>query len=280
MVEVGVVQELEVVKLVDFGVYLDGDAFGEILLPKRYITTDLQPGDSVQVFVYFDSEERIIATTEKPLAQVGECAFLEVKQVNDIGAFVDIGISKQILVPFREQQTPMKEGETYCVRLYVDSKTGRITASSKIDSFLSTYFPPYKEGDEVDILVHSETDLGYKVIIEDDFLGLLYKNEVFTDIQPGDTCTAFIQKIREDGKIDLRLQKSGFSKTEETLFNMLKKLEEHKGFLPYTDKSSPEEISKVFGMSKKTFKMTIGMLFKQRKIIIEPQGIRSTKSIK
>ena len=274
MIEIGITQQLDVVKIVDFGVYLDGGPYGEILLPKRYISTELKEGDSVEVFIYFDSEDRIIATTEKPYVAVGECAFLKVVQVSEHGAFLDWGLSKDLFVPFREQTIRMQEGKSYCVRVYVDDKTQRIAASAKIDSYFADYFPPYKEGQEVDILIHSQTDLGFKAIVEDAFWGLIYQNEIFESIAPGDVRTAFIKKVREDGKIDLILQKTGFAKTVDTQSFVLQKLIDNNGFLPFNDKSSPEQIQQEFSMSKKNFKMAIGMLFKQRKIAILKDGIR------
>jgi len=274
MIEIGITQQLDVVKIVDFGVYLDGGPYGEILLPKRYISTELKEGDSVEVFIYFDSEDRIIATTEKPYVAVGECAFLKVVQVSEHGAFLDWGLSKDLFVPFREQTIRMQEGKSYCVRVYVDDKTQRIAASAKIDSYFADYFPPYKEWQEVDILIHSQTDLGYKAIVEDAFWGLIYQNEIFESIAPGDVRTAFIKKVREDGKIDLILQKTGFAKTVDTQSFVLQKLIDNNGFLPFNDKSSPEQIQQEFSMSKKNFKMAIGMLFKQRKIAILKDGIR------
>lgn len=274
MIEIGITQQLTVVKIVDFGAYLDGGPYGEILLPKRYIVTELAEGDEIEVFIYFDSEDRIIATTEKPYVMVGECAFLNVVQVNRHGAFLDWGLSKDLFVPFREQMVKMQEGKSYCVRVYVDEKTQRIAASTKIESYFPDYFPPYKVDQEVDILVHSKTDLGFKVIVEDSFWGLIYQNEIFEPIAPGDAKTAFIKKVREDGKIDLTLQKIGFSKMTDVQSFVLQKLIDNDGFLPYNDKSTPEQIQQEFAMSKKNFKMTIGMLYKQRKIAILKNGIR------
>ncbi|HPY82486.1 MAG: S1-like domain-containing RNA-binding protein [Bacteroidales bacterium] len=274
MIEIGITQQLTVVKIVDFGAYLDGGPYGEILLPKRYIVTELAEGDEIEVFIYFDSEDRIIATTEKPYVMVGECAFLNVVQVNRHGAFLDWGLSKDLFVPFREQMVKMQEGKSYCVRVYVDEKTQRIAASTKIESYFPDYFPPYKVDQEVDILVHSKTDLGFKVIVEDSFWGLIYQNEIFEPIAPGDAKTAFIKKVREDGKIDLTLQKIGFSKMTDMQSFVLQKLIGNDGFLPYNDKSTPEQIQQEFAMSKKNFKMTIGMLYKQRKIAILKNGIR------
>ncbi|NLK81402.1 MAG: GntR family transcriptional regulator [Bacteroidales bacterium] len=274
MIEIGITQQLTVVKIVDFGAYLDGGPYGEILLPKRYIVTELAEGDEIEVFIYFDSEDRIIATTEKPYVMVGECAFLNVVQVNRHGAFLDWGLSKDLFVPFREQMVKMQEGKSYCVRVYVDEKTQRIAASTKIESYFPDYFPPYKVDQEVDILVHSKTDLGFKVIVEDSFWGLIYQNEIFEPIAPGDATTAFIKKVREDGKIDLTLQKIGFSKMTDMQSFVLQKLIGNDGFLPYNDKSTPEQIQQEFAMSKKNFKMTIGMLYKQRKIAILKNGIR------
>ncbi|MFO7868214.1 MAG: S1-like domain-containing RNA-binding protein [Bacteroidales bacterium] len=275
MLEIGKVQSLEVTKNVDFGVYLDGAQYGEILLPKRYISTELSPGDSVSVFIYFDSEDRIIATTEIPFAQVDECAYLEVKQCTDFGAFLDWGLSKDLFVPFKEQTVKMKEGHSYCIKVLRDSVSDRIIASAKIDKYFLPVVPPYKAGEKVDVFVYDRTDLGYKVVVEHNFSGLLFENEIFESIKTGDTKQAYIKQVREDGKIDVVLNKPGFSESKDLNTNIIEKLQQSsEGFLFFSDKTPPEKIYAAFGVSKKKFKAAIGMLYKQRKIIIEKEGIR------
>jgi predicted RNA-binding protein (virulence factor B family) len=275
MIEIGKVQTLEVTKNVDFGVYLDGAEYGEILLPKRYIASELAVGDEISVFIYFDSEDRIIATTEIPLAQVDECAFLQVKEVNSIGAFLDWGLSKDLFVPFREQTIKMKEGRSYCVKVLRDTVSERIIASAKIDKYFLPVVPPYNPGDKVEVFVYNHTDLGYKVVVEHNFSGLLFENEVFESISPGDVKEAYVKQVREDGKIDVSLYKPGFSEPNDLNADILEKLEQSpEGFIPFSDSSAPELIYSEFGVSKKKFKMAIGMLYKQRKIVITKEGIK------
>ena len=274
MAVIGKINMLRVVKQVDFGLYLDGGEHGEILLPKRYVPADCNPGDEVEVFVYLDSEDRIIATTETPLAIVGEFAALRVVSVSSVGAFLDIGLMKDILVPFREQRHDMQVGETHVVYVYLDDKTNRLVASAKLDRFLSNTPPTFREGEEVDILVCHPTDLGYKAIVNDSYFGVLYKSEVFQPLEIGEQTKAFINKVREDGKIDLILHKPGYEKTDDISKQILDKLKMGGGFIGVTDKTDPEIIYKMFGVSKKTFKKAIGALFRSRKIAIEKEGIR------
>ncbi|MFW5851549.1 MAG: S1 RNA-binding domain-containing protein [Bacteroidota bacterium] len=275
MIEIGKVQTLPVTKNVDFGVYLDGAEYGEILLPKRYIASELAVGDEISVFIYFDSDDRIIATTEVPLSQVDECAFLEVKEVNSIGAFLDWGLSKDLFVPFREQTVKMKEGRSYCVKVLRDTVSERIIASAKIDKYFLPVVPPYKPGDKVEVFVYNQTDLGYKVVVEHNFSGLLFENEVFESISPGDVKEAYVKQVREDGKIDVSLYKPGFSEPNDLSADILDKLNQSaEGFIPFSDSSAPELIYSEFGVSKKKFKMAIGMLYKQRKIVITNEGIK------
>lgn len=274
MAEIGLINKLEVVKTVDFGVYLDGGPQGEILLPKRYVPEECQPGDEVDVFIYLDSEDRLVATTETPKAMVGEFAMLRVVSTTPIGAFMDWGLQKDLLVPFREQQFPMEEGRNYLVFVYLDHETQRIVGSSKLDKFIDNLPVDYEPGEEVDLIIASKTDLGYKAIIDNSHWGLIFKNEVFQPLKQGDKLKGYIKNIRPDEKIDLILQQPGYEKIDSIAQGVLDKLKEAGNFLPANDKTSPDEISKMFGISKKNFKKAIGSLYKQRLIIIEDEGIR------
>jgi predicted RNA-binding protein (virulence factor B family) len=274
MAEIGKMNLLKAVRKVDFGFYLDGGDLGEILLPMRYAPEKLRIGSEVSVFVYTDSEDRIIATTEQPYAMVGEFACLEVAAVNDTGAFLDWGLPKDLLVPFREQKQIMEEGKSYVVYIYLDAKTNRIAASAKISHFLGLEPAEYVPGDEVDLLITGETDLGYKAIINMRHEGILYRNEVFIRLRRGDRLPGYIQKIRNDGKIDLRLSRDGYAKVDDMARHILYKLDKEGGFLPLSDKSPAEDIYAIFGISKKTFKMAIGALYKERLIDITNSGIR------
>jgi len=227
----------------------------------------------VDVFIYFDSEDRIIATTEQPLALVGEFAYLKAVAVNSIGAFLDWGLTKDLLVPFREQKQPMEEGKSYVVFIYIDAETNRIAASAKLAQFLNHEPANYMPGDEVDLFIAGESELGYKAVINNRHEGILYKNEVFKTLKKGQRIKGYIRKVREDGKIDLRLLKEGYDKVNELTQSILDILRNHDGFLDVTDKSPAEEIYRIFGMSKKTFKKALGALYKERLILISPGRI-------
>jgi len=274
MVKIGDYNTLRVVKEVDFGIYLDGGEDGEILMPEKYVPEGTKPDDEIEAFIYSDSEDRLIATTEQPLAKVNEFACLKVKAVNKFGAFLDWGILKDLLVPFREQKSDMIEGQYYIVYIYLDEKTNRLAASAKINKFLSPETPPYEVYDEVNILIQSKTDIGYKAIIENEYAGLLYENEVFKDIKKGDRLKAFVKKIRDDEKIDLALQKSGYEQIDNISKSILQILKENNGFVAANDKSSPEMIKSLFNISKKSFKKAIGSLYKQRLIDFKDDGIK------
>ena len=209
MTEIGKINHLEVVKELDFGIYLDGGDLGEILMPKRYVPEGTMPGDFLEAFIYLDSEDRLLATTEKPLALVEEFALLQVVSVTQVGAFLNWGLPKDLFVPFREQRQPMEEGKKYLVYVYLDTNSKRIAASSKIEHYLDNIPVDYDENEEVDLIIVNETDLGYNAIIDNSHLGILYKNEVFQPLQAGDKVQGYIKKIRTDGKIDLRLDKIG-----------------------------------------------------------------------
>lgn len=273
MIKVGKLNTLRVVKVLDFGVYLDGHEFGEILLPRRYVPEDCEVDSEVEVFIYYDSEDRIIATTAKPLAQVDEFAYLKVAAVNSIGAFLDWGLMKDLLVPFREQQQTMEIGKYYIVFLYVDSDSKRIVASAKLDKFLDNIPPEYEEGEEVDILIANQTDIGYKAIVNHAHWGILYKNEVFQTLMKGLRLRAFIKKVREDDKIDLSLHKPGYERIDPIAAKLLDKIKLNNGVLRLTDKSHPELIYERLGISKKAFKMAVGALYKAKLITLNSDGI-------
>lgn len=276
MVEIGKLNKLRVVKRVDFGIYLDGEDFGEILLPRRYVPENCEIDDIIEVFVYFDSEDRIIATTEKPYAMVGQFALLKVISVNSVGAFIDWGLPKDLLVPFREQKQKMEEGKSYVVFIYLD-KSKRIVASSKLDKFLDTMPINFQEGQEVELLVCCQTDLGYKAIINGCHGGILYKNEVFQILEKGQQIKGFIKKVRDDKKIDLCLHKPGYEKVGDLSERIIDTLKKRDGFISVGDKSSPKIIYDMFGVSKKTYKKAIGVLYKKRLITFEDNGIKLQK---
>lgn len=273
-VNLGKFNQLEVVKEVDFGVYLDGGDDGEILLPTRYVPDDCQPGDMLNVFIYLDNEERLIATTLTPLVQVGEFAYLEVAWVNQFGAFLNWGLMKDLFVPFREQKMKMQVGRGYIIYAYVDEESYRIVASAKVERYLSKDMPEYKEGELVDILIWQKTDLGFKAIVDNKYSGLLYQNEIFQSIEIGMRMKAYVKQVRDDAKIDLELQRGGARKVDDFAEVLLQYLEEHEGRTSIYDKSEADEIYETFGVSKKTFKKAVGELYKKRLIVLEEQGIR------
>ena len=277
MVELGKYNQLTIVKELDFGIYLDGGEKGEILMPIRYVPQNIEIGGTIDAFVYFDSEDRIIATTDKPYAIVGEYALLKCKEVNRVGAFMDWGLMKDLLVPFSEQTVTMEVGNDYFVHIYIDTETERIVGSCKLDKYLDNVPPQYEEGDEVNLLVCNQTDIGYNAIINNLHWGMIYKNEVFSNLKRGDRRIGYIKKVREDEKIDLSLEKPGFKKIDDTAELVLSRLTNSNGYLALNDKTDPETIYKVLGISKKSFKMTIGVLYKQRLITLEKDGIRIVK---
>lgn len=274
MIALGKFSELEVLRQVEQGMYLDAGPLGDILLPNRYIPEGLEVGEDVRVFLYCDSMDRPIATTETPLAQADEFAFLQVKEVNDFGAFLDWGLSKDLIVPFREQNSPMVAGESYVVRVYVDATTDRMVATSRLGRYLKKENETLKEGQEVNIIVVSEAENGYRVIVEDEYWGRIYANEIFQPIKSGDALKAYVKKIREDKLIDISLQKNDFEELSAAAQSILDKIKEAGGLLPLTDKSSPELIYSELQMSKKAFKRTVGILYKKRRVVLEEEGIR------
>ena len=275
-VVLGKYNQLEVVKQVDFGVYLNGGDDGEILLPSRYVPEGCKPGDMLNVFIYLDNEERLIATTLQPKVQVGEFACLEVAWVNEYGAFLDWGLMKDLFVPFREQKQKMQKGHRYVVHAHVDEDSYRIMASAKVERYLSKEMPSYQPGEEVEVMVWQRTDLGYKVIVDNQFSGLVYQREIFKALEPGMKMSAYIRQVREDGKIDLTLQKDGLQKVGDFAEVLLQYIKDHDGYTPLNDKSAAEDIYDAFEVSKKTFKKAVGDLYKKRLIVLVEDGIRLT----
>lgn len=273
MINVGQIYELEVIKAVDFGFYLDAENLGEVLLPLKYAPSDLVEGDIIEVFLYLDSESRPLATNQEPKALVGEFAYLKVADTSSVGAFLDWGLDKDVLVPFAEQHRPMEVGKFYLVYVFI-GLDGRIIASSKIDKFLDDERPhDFKPQQKVDLIIANTTDLGFKAIINHSHWGLLYKNDVFQRLSFGQYKKGFIKHVRPDGRIDLSLQGGQETRNKHAKI-ILKYLNDHDGFAAVHDKSAPELIADLFGMSKGAFKKTIGGLYKQRVISIDKTGIR------
>ena len=274
MVEIGKYNTLRIIKILSFGAYLDGGDGLEILLPTRYVPQDAKVDDNIEVFIYHDNEGRLIATTAKPLAVAGEFQFMEVKSVNKTGAFLEWGLMKDLLVPFKEQKMPMKEGKWYLVYVHVDHITKRIVASARIDKYLDNVIPNYTFNQEVDLLVADETEIGYKVIINNTHWGLVYRNEIFQRLEKGDHLKGYIKEVREDEKIDVSLTPLGYQKVEGIANIILESLKAQGGLIAVHDKSDPDLIYSLFRCSKKAFKQAIGSLYKQKLITIEPQGIK------
>lgn len=276
-IRLGKRNQLQIVREVDFGVYLDGGNIGDILLPKRYVPKDSKVGDMVDVFLYLDNEERLIATTEHPLVEVNQFAFLEVKWTNQFGAFLDWGLMKDLFCPFKEQKMRMQQGRSYIVYCYIDTLTSRIVASAKVEKFLSKDIPPYSAGDMVEVLIQQKTELGFKAIVEGKYGGLIYQNELFKDIHTGDILSAYVKNVREDGKLDIALQNTGGRHVKEFSDQLLQYIVNcPNGFCPYHDKSNAEDIYAEFQVSKKTFKKAVGDLYKQHLITIMDDGLKVT----
>jgi uncharacterized protein len=272
MLEIGKYNRLEVKKLSAIGAYLVSE-MGDILMPTKYVPEGLKPGEHVKVFVYLDSEDRLLATTLTPKAQVGDFALMEVKDTGSVGAFLDWGLEKDLLVPFSEQPRPMQKGEKYLVRVYLD-RSERIAASAKIGKYLETRNVNLKVGEEVQLTFYEFGDLGAKVVINGRFAGLLFKNELFGSYEVGATAKGFVAKIRQDGKIDVTLRRGGAQDILGGKESVLKVLRDSGGFLPVGDKTEPKRISELFRMSKKSFKTVIGNLYRQGVIEITQEGIK------
>ena len=273
MIEIGKYQTMVVRRFVDFGAYLSrpGET-DEVLIPGRYIPENTQIGDELKVFVYNDSEDRPIATTEHPYATVGEFAYLEVTQVNDIGAFLDFGIPKDLLVPYAEQRIRMRRGGVYLVYVYLDRKTNRIVASSKIDKFLGNVYPDYKPGQRVSALRIEHSEIGYKAIVNNLHKGMIYSNEIFQPIEVEETIPAFVKQVRDDGKIDLTLNDKAVRRQSALADRILEYLAQPDA-TPVGDKTAPEVIEMIFACSKKDFKKAVGHLYKERRITIDDERI-------
>lgn len=274
MVQIGKINRLPIKSIQEYGLHLDGGESGDILLKGDYPAEIYQPGGELDVFVYVDKEHRLLATTLKPFAMVGEFAFLRVVTTTSAGAFLDWGLENDLFVPKREQQENMREGKSYVVFLFLNETNNRITASSKLKRFLNRQPPAYQEGAEVDLLVYAETDLGYSAVVNGLHMGVLYKNEVFQKLFKGQRLKGYIKKMREDLKIDLRLQQTGHQGVDDISQTILDTLKKSGGMVAITDKSPPEDIYALFGTSKKVFKKAVGALYKKRLIVIEPDGIR------
>lgn len=274
LIKLGDYNLMKVVKKVDFGMYLNGGDEGEVLLPQRYVPEGCKVGDELKVFIYLDNEERLVATTLTPLAKVGDFAFLNVAWVNEYGAFLNWGLMKDLFCPFREQKMKMETGKGYIVHVHLDSESYRIVASAKIERYFSEEKPQYMQGDEVNLLIWQKTDLGFKVIIDNMYPGLVYKDQIFKDIHTGDKMKGYIAAVRPDGKIDVTLQPTGRKMTTEFSEVLLQYLKEHEGVCRLTDKSPAEDIYQTFQVSKKNYKKAVGDLYKRRLITLCDNCIR------
>ncbi len=273
MIKVGDYNDLEINRAVDFGVYLDDGQEG-ILLPKRYVPEGSKVGDKIRVFVYHDSEDRLIATTQKPKGKVGDIVKLRAVSSTAMGAFLDNGLMKDLFVPRSKQLSRMLPGGEYLVKIFIDERTGRMAATEKIEPFLDNSNLTVKEKDIVHLTVYRRTDIGYVTIINHRHTGVLHYNEVYRDISIGDSFEGFIKNIYPDNRIDVVAGKPGYQRVQDESEKILQLLEENNGYLPYNDKSDPQDIYSFFGMSKKTFKMTAGNLYKQRKIEFTKTGMK------
>ncbi len=276
--ELGKYNTLTIVRHTSVGFFLEDENGDDVLLPVKWVPEGAKEGDEVEVFIYLDSEERPIATTMKPKAIVGEFAYLKAKQVSRIGAFMDWGLEKDLFVPFIEQEGRMQEGQWYIVYVYIDKMTDRIAGSAKIENFVEKRDIMLKPDQEVSLLIGKQTPLGYNVIVDNQYLGLIYENEIFKNVSTGDRTTGYVKNIREDDKIDIILQKPGYAAVEPNAQRILEILKANDGYLDLNDKSDPDEISRRLEMSKKTFKKAIGGLFRQKLITIEDDGVRLARS--
>lgn len=275
MIKLGDYNKLRIIRFTDHGAYLDGGEVGEILMPRTYVLPELFPNDEVEVFVYLDQSERLVATTETPLARVGDFAFLKVAWVNQFGAFLDWGLMKDLFVPFREQKMPMQKGRSYLVHIHIDEQSHRIVASAKVERYLQPATPDdYHRGQEIEIIVQQKTPLGFKVIADNRCAGLVYNDQLFgCEPHAGQCLNATVVTVRPDGKLDLSLQRLGTERFRDFADLLLEKLEQEGGSLPVSDNSTPEEIQQRFGVSKKTFKRAIGTLYKRQLIELSNDSV-------
>lgn len=277
MIEIGYNNKMQILRECPNGLMLNGEDLGEILMPKRYVTPDMKVGSEVDAFVYTDSEDRLVAITDMPIAHVGQFAWLECVQTSKVGAFLDWGLEKDLLLPFSEQKDKPSVGRKYFVYIYLDQNTNRIVCSQRLNKFLDPRDPEYYHGERVEIFIHQRTELGYKVIVDNAHWGMIYNSEMFRQVHSGEYTYGYVNKIRDDNRIDVMLEKSSAKLVDSTEEIIYKKLQENNGFLPYSDKSSPDDLMRVFGISKKVFKKAIGGLYRQHLIVIEDNGIRITK---
>lgn len=275
MITLGNFNTLKISRRTNVGLFLT-DGNEDVLLPKKYLPENFEINDDIEVFVYLDHEERPVATTLEPYIFLNEFALLKVNYINDYGAFMDWGLEKDLFVPFREQARPMIAGNYYMIYMRLDDKTNRLVGSSKLNQFLDNKEITVEVGEEVDLIVSHITQAGINVIINEKYKGLMYQNETFEDFRTGDRIIGYIKNIRPDGKIDVSRTKSGFEKVSDSAKKVLTELEMNDGFLGLTDKSHPDEIKTILEMSKKTFKQTIGVLYKEKKILIKENGIYLT----
>ena len=273
-ISIGKYNTLQVVREVDFGIYLDGKNLGDILMPKKYIPNNTSIGDTINAFIYRDAEDRLIATTEKPYATVGEFAYLRVKAVSQHGAFLDWGLTKDLLVPYREQISRMQQDCSYIIYILLDNRSGRIIATEKFNNYLNNIAPRYEQGEAVNALIYKKTPLGYSAIINNIHTGIIYNSDIIHNISIGKHITAYVTKIREDDKIDLSLRPLGYSKVDTLRDIIIRRIREHGGSMSIGDKTDPETIKVLFGCSKKAFKMTIGTLYKEGIINISADGLQ------
>ncbi len=269
MIYIGRNNRLRVVKRVDFGLYLDGDEFGELLLPKRYVPEGCKPGDWLHVFVYADSNDQLICTTEKPKVMVGECAYLKVKDQNDIGTFMDWGLSKDLLVPFNEQAWPMNPGRSYVVYVYLDTETNRIAATTRFHKHLSEDGSEFEPGEQVKLIIATQTELGYKAVINNTHLGLLFKSDLLQPLKFGQELRGYIKSVRHDGKINLSLQPASDIVRDKLEEQIIEHLRRHDGVTNITDKSPPQLIYNTFNASKANYKRALGRLYKKKRVKLE-----------
>ena len=277
MVNIGQINTLVVVKKVDFGVYLDGKELGDILLPERYVPASCMLEDEIDVFIYLDSEDLLIATTQTPKAMVGECAYLKVIEVNAVGAFLDWGLPKDLLVPYGEQQTPMEVGHSYVVTLYIDEASDRIAASSRLNKFVVDTSPYFKPQQLVELLICERTDLGYKAIVNQAVIGLLFNSDVVKPVSYGDRLEGYVKQVREDNKLDLCLQLVTREALDALSQEILAFIEAQGGVITLTDRSAPEDIAKQFGVSKSSYKKALGKLYQKRLVLIEKKSVSLVK---
>lgn len=277
MVQIGNINRLTIKTVHSYGIHLDGGKEGDILLKTGSTGPKYRPGDQLEVFVYVDGQHRLLATAKRPAAVVGDFAMLRVVSAGVAGAFVDWGLDNDLLVPKSEQQSPMREGRSYVVHIFLSEKNHRITASSKLKKFLNRQPPSYREGEKVELLVYARTALGYNAVVNGSHLGLIYGNEVFQELVIGQRLPGYVKTIREDGKIDVRLQPTGYHRVDDISQTILDTVKARGGQVAANDKSPPAEIYALFGVSKKDFKKAIGALYKKRLIVITPDGIQLIK---